>query len=158
MKTESSVCVFRRWCESGKKILKQELKAIIREEESVFTQAVNLEERANAVQNIQKHPVALNSSTTSFAEIEKDGVSKIVAASSRPQFSKAQRNSLQLGETEVKGTGHAETTIIKYANKHGYTVKRIAASRPICTSCEPIIRTHNQEVKFESALKSSKKR
>jgi hypothetical protein len=42
---------------------------------------------------------------------------------------------LQLGEIEASGLGHAEVKALEYAQRHGITPQKVAASRPICPAC-----------------------
>jgi transposase-like protein len=105
---------------------------------------VNLQERANAIQNSQSSQIARNRSTTAVAEIKNsDGTSQIVVSSSRQRLTPAQRNTMQQGEVEIKGNGHAESTIVNHVETNGGIVSRIAASRPICESCQEVIGTTN---------------
>ena len=96
-------------------------------------------------------PRAFNSETVAVAVLESpDGQRQTVAASSRGRMSRAQRGKAQaLGATpidvpNVSGPdGHAEINIIKkYAEANGLRVVDIAASRPICHTCEEAINKH----------------
>lgn len=120
-----------------------------------LTSEVNLKNRADVIQNTQPSALARNRSTTAVAEIETaDGSTQIVVSSSRRRLTPAQRNAMEQGEVEIKGDGHAEATIINYAENNGISVKRIAASRPICEGCQEIIGTTNAVI--ESPLKPIK--
>jgi RHS repeat-associated protein len=113
-------------------------------ETAVTTSEVNLQVRANDIQNSQPSSKARNLSTTAVAEITNtDGTTQIVVSSSRQRLTPAQRNALQVGEMEVKGKGHAEATIVNHAENTGATVNKIAASRPICQGCQDAISTTN---------------
>jgi hypothetical protein len=91
----------------------------------------NLQVRADAIQNSQLNAKARNLSTVSVSEIANaDGTTQIGVSSSRQRLTPAQRNAMQEGELEIKGKGHAEETMINYAQNNGATVLRIAASRP----------------------------
>jgi hypothetical protein len=43
------------------------------------------------------------------------------------------------GEVVISGTGHAEQTIVNWANANGYRVVAVGAGRPICPSCAAAI-------------------
>jgi RHS repeat-associated protein len=119
------------------------------------TNQVNLQNRANTIQNSQLNSKARNLSTTSVAEItNKDGSSQIVVSSSRQRLTPTQRNAMQEGEIEVKGKGHAEATIVNYAEANGSSVLRIAASRPVCEGCQAVIVSTNAII--QSPLKPVK--
>jgi hypothetical protein len=53
------------------------------------------------------------------------------------------------------GPGHAEVTVLNYANANGMTVQSVAASRPICPSCATSLQ--GAGVTPASALKVVKK-
>jgi RHS repeat-associated protein len=112
------------------------------QETATTTSEVNLQGRANDIQNSQPSSKARNLSTTAVAEITNtDGTTQIVVSSSRQRLTPAQRNALKAGEMEVKGKGHAEATIINHAENTGSKVNKIAASRPICQGCQDAIGT-----------------
>jgi ferredoxin len=64
-----------------------------------------------------------------------DGNNVTLVASSEKVLRPAQIAALQPGEVAVSGVGHAEATIMNYADKTGMSVQAVAANRPICTSC-----------------------
>jgi RHS repeat-associated protein len=119
------------------------------------TSEVNLQVRADAIQNSQPNSKARNLSTVSVSEIANaDGTTQIGVSSSRQRLTPAQRNAMQEGEVEIKGKGHAEETIVNYAQNNGATVLRIAASRPVCENCQVIIGTTSAVI--ESPVKPIK--
>lgn len=59
-----------------------------------------------------------------------------IVGSSENRLRVAQRNMLKANEVEAKGKGHAEVTILNYAQQNGFDVLNIGASRPICEGCE----------------------
>ena len=94
---------------------------------------------------------AFNSETIAVGVlVGADGETQTVASSSRGKMSPAQRAKAEfLGATplqmaNVSGPGgHADVNIIKrYAEKNNMTVREIAASRPICPTCEETIMGH----------------
>ena len=98
-----------------------------------------------------RSPRAFNNETIAVAVLEKpDGSTETVAASSRGKLTRAQQGKAEaLGTTPVRlgnvtgPEGHAERNIInRYAEQHGYKVREIAASRPICCGCADAIREH----------------
>jgi hypothetical protein len=90
--------------------------------------------------------------TTAVAEVTNpDGTKQILVASSEKNLRPSQRAALRPGEVAVSGTGHAEQTIINAAKESGQKVEAVAASRPICPSCESGIRAAG--ARAASALK-----
>lgn len=115
----------------------------------------DIEARAKDIQNAQKSPIARNKSTTAVAEVTNpDGTKGKIVASSRNRLTPAQREALKKGEQEVAGKGHAEETIVNHAAKNGQKVNRIAASRPVCETCQDVIK--KTSAKIESPLKKPK--
>jgi len=96
---------------------------------------VNLEARANEI-NSTLDPYAQSRRTTAVADATTaDGNNITLVASSQKTLAPVQRAALKPGEVAVSGEGHAEITILDYANKNNMTVNKIAASRPICDDC-----------------------
>jgi hypothetical protein len=92
-------------------------------------------ERASEIH--QAVPRATQTRTTIAVGEATDGAGNSVniVGSSEARLRPAQRNLLQSNEIEATGAGHAEATILNYAEQNGYNVSNIGASRPICESC-----------------------
>jgi hypothetical protein len=69
-----------------------------------------------------------------------DGENVVLVGSSQPDVPDEIKGVLGLGEIAVKWLGHAEESIINWAERHGFTIDRIAASRPACDGiCKPMM-------------------
>jgi len=114
-------------------------------------QAWRLEQRAKEIHSAL--PKATQGRTTTAVAVvtNADGTQQVLVASSEKNLRPSQRAALRPGEVAVWGTGHAEQTIIDAAKKNGQTVEAVAASRPICSSCESGIRAAG--ARAASALK-----
>lgn len=86
-------------------------------------------------------PVATQKrTTTAVAEVTNpDGTKSTLVGSSEVRLRPAQRKVLTTEEIAVKGSGHAEQTVINHANANGQKVNAVGASRPICENCEKAI-------------------
>jgi RHS repeat-associated protein len=112
----------------------------------------NLEKRAKIIQEAQVNEKARNLSTTAVAKAkDANGQTHTLVASSRERLTPAQRKVLKKNEIEVKGKGHAETTIVNHADKNNLKVTQIAASRPVCKSCQTVLEA--KKIKIKSPLK-----
>ena len=93
--------------------------------------------------------------TTAVAEVTNpDGTTSMLVGSSELRLRPAQRNVLTTEEIAVKGSGHAEQTVINHANANGQKVNTVGASRPICSNCENAI--NNAGAKPVGKLKGKK--
>jgi len=98
-----------------------------------------------------KSPIPFNNSTVAVASLA-DSASNVqtVAANSTGMFTPAQRaTAASRGITPIEMKkisgpgGHAERIIIEqYAERNGLSVQDIAASRPICGTCQECIDRH----------------
>lgn len=64
----------------------------------------------------------------------------ILVASSQNTLAPAQRAMLKSNEMAIRGRGHAEFTIINYAQQNNLKILEVAASRPICSACASVIK------------------
>ena len=120
----------------------------------VTKETVDLGQRANEIHSTLS-PITQTKTTTAVASATTaEGKDVILVASSEKNLRPAQRAALKDGEIAVSGPGHAEQTIINHAEKNGMTVKEVAASRPICSSCAAAI--NNAGAQPASVLKAIK--
>jgi RHS repeat-associated protein len=114
-------------------------------EESAATKSVELTQQATEGASLANRANEIHSTLPSFTQtktttavgtaINADGKTVTLVASSEKNLRPVQRAALKPGEIAVSGQGHAEQTIVNYAQKSGMTLKQVAASRPICQSC-----------------------
>lgn len=79
--------------------------------------------------------------TMGVAVVEnKDGIRSVVVSTSEPRGYIRPGVVLQPGETIIVGTGHAEADIVSYANANGLKIIDIGATRPVCSTCQDVIR------------------
>jgi RHS repeat-associated protein len=62
-----------------------------------------------------------------------------VVGSSEKRLRPAQRKLLKKDDVAAEGSGHAEVTAIQQAEKLGLTPTGVAASRPICATCQKLL-------------------
>ena len=94
-----------------------------------------LGQRAKEIHSALKSGVQGRTTTAVASGTTADGQPITMVASSEDVLRKEQLQVLKPGEVPIKGSGHAETTILEYAKKEGINVPAIGASRPICSSC-----------------------
>ena len=83
-----------------------------------------------------------NRTTIAVADaIDNAGNGIRIVGSSEARLRPAQRSLLIANEIEAVGKGHAEATILNFAENNGYRVSNIGASRPICVPCAEQIST-----------------
>lgn len=112
---------------------------IVDEVEEVVEGAVDLGKRAKQIHGAV-NPRTQRSTTIAVGEATtQDGKTVYIVGSNEDNLRTPQRAMLNPGEIEASGPGHAEVTVINYANKNGMKVNRIGASRPICENCTPFI-------------------
>jgi hypothetical protein len=104
------------------------------------TTDANLAERANEIHTALPKATQTRTTTAVATAVNQEGKEVTLVASSEKRLRPAQRAILKPNETAVIGAGHAEETIMNHANANGLKVKKIAASRPICSSCAESIR------------------
>jgi hypothetical protein len=86
-------------------------------------------------------PIAQSMRTTAVASVtDAKGASSVLVGSSNTTLAPAQRAVLGAGETAVRGAGHAEVTVVNAAKAQGMSVDAVAASRPICPTCQQVIK------------------
>jgi RHS repeat-associated protein len=103
---------------------------------------VELASRASEIHSALDDVIAQGMRTTAVADVTNaDGTASRVVASSEKNLAPVQKAALREGETAVSGKGHAEQKIAGWAERNGAKINAIAASRPICTSCQTLIRT-----------------
>jgi len=119
---------------------------------AVENTAVNLETRAAQIHGVLNKVTQSKTTVAAADVITAEGNAQVWLASSEKALRPAQRAMLKSNEVAIKGTGHAEATIINHAKSTGATVLRVAASRPICPSCATTI--SNAGAAPASALKS----
>ena len=109
-------------------------------EEEAAAQGAELASRAGEIQSTLKG-IAQEMRTTAVADATlANGSASRLVASSENSLAPAQRAALREGEVAVSGKGHAEQKIASWAEKNGAKINAIGASRPICTSCQAVIR------------------
>ncbi len=138
--TGPELSIIRYAATAERSIIAVEAKTLLLEEAAISSNVVlkeeSLAERATVIQNAQTTQKGRNLSTTSVAEVESaDGTTYRAVSSSRKALTKEQRAALREGEVEIKGEGHAETTIVDHVNKNKEKIIDIAASRPVCNNC-----------------------
>ena len=101
--------------------------------------AAQLRQRANEIQGTLKPATQRRTTTAVASATTTEGASTTLVAFSEVSLRPAQRAALKPGEVAVSGKGHAEVTILNYAQQNGITVTAVAASRPICSSCATAI-------------------
>ncbi|WP_202923360.1 RHS repeat domain-containing protein [Pontibacter pudoricolor] len=101
---------------------------------------VSLEARAKTIHSAV--PKITQSKTTIAVGEAKtaEGAAVRIVGSSEKRLRPAQRALLSSNEVEAVGQGHAETTILNYANQNNMNVTSIGASRPICDNCATAIK------------------
>jgi hypothetical protein len=99
---------------------------------NVPLRSAELAERAAEIHSVL-HPIAQGMRTTAVASAtDAEGTEGILVASSERTLSRVQREALQEGEIPVSGPGHAEETILNYANESGWTVNSMGVTRIPC--------------------------
>ncbi|PSL42225.1 RHS repeat-associated protein, partial [Chitinophaga niastensis] len=100
---------------------------------------VNLAARATEIHGAL--PLGTQSRTTTAVAnaTTAEGNTITLVGSSEVNLRPAQKSVLNPGEIAVSGKGHAETTILNYAQANNITVNAVAASRPICPGCAAAI-------------------
>lgn len=79
--------------------------------------------------------------TTGVAVVEDaNGVRSVLVSTSEPRGYLRPGVTLQPGETVIAGTGHAEADIVSFDNANGLKIVDIGATRPVCASCQNVIR------------------
>ena len=78
---------------------------------------VDLDKRAKEIHGTLTERTQRSTTTAVGRVRNKDGTKEIIVGSSEPRLRKAQREALKQGETEAKGPGHAEMTIINQARQ-----------------------------------------
>jgi hypothetical protein len=98
-----------------------------------------LKQRVDELHGLLDPRAARQRTTGAVEAVDKDGNEVTIIGSSRDRLSPKQRAALKPGEVEAPGSGHAEQTALDYAEQHGLTPRRVAASRPICEECAEAI-------------------
>lgn len=101
----------------------------------------HLKKRADEIHSALD-PIAQRRRTTATAMarvMNSFGDEVILVASSQNGLSPTQRAMLKPNEIAVRGRGHAEVTIINYAQSNNLKVLEVAASRAICSACAFVI-------------------
>jgi hypothetical protein len=100
---------------------------------------VNLAERAKEIHGTLRADTQNFNTTAVASATTAEGQTRILVGSNEDNLRVPQRTALKPGEIAVSGVGHAEVTILNYAQANGMTVNAVAASRPICASCATAI-------------------
>jgi hypothetical protein len=114
---------------------------VLREAERLRTKANLLHEQLNSqAQSMRTTAVGIATNA--------DGETIILAASSEPNLTPAQRSLLLPGEIAVRGPAgvHAEIKILNYCLENGLTLEKVVASRPICSSCISVLTSSGVEL------------
>ncbi len=92
---------------------------------------------ARAVQLQAQLPAGSAGRVTMGAGVVRDGSGNLirVVSTSEPNGYLRAGVTLEPGEVLVRGAGHAEADIVKWAADNGYEVVTIGAGRPICPAC-----------------------
>jgi hypothetical protein len=103
--------------------------------DDMATAEVSLAARATEIHGAL--PLATQSRTTTAvaSAATAEGNSVTLVGSSEVRLRPVQRAMLSPGEVAVSGQGHAEVTLLNYAQTNNMTVNAVAASRPICPGC-----------------------
>jgi RHS repeat-associated protein len=120
--------------------------------EAAIASAPTLAARARELHGALSAATQRRTTTAVARVVTQNGRIETWVASSERVLRPAQRALLRGGERAVRGSGHAETTIINAARAEGATVEVIAASRPICPSCARAI--EGARALFGSILKN----
>jgi hypothetical protein len=118
-------------------------------------EVVSLEARAAEIHGAvsaatqSRTTIAVGNATTAAGDAVR------IVGSSENKLRPMQRAMLKAGEVGATGPGHAEVTVLNYAQANGMTVQSVAASRPICPSCATSLQ--GAGVTAASALKVVKK-
>jgi RHS repeat-associated protein len=105
----------------------------------VATTEVSLATRAEQIQGTLSSATQSRTTTAVASATTSEGNATTLVASSEKNLRPAQIAALKPGEIAVSGAGHAEATILNYANANNMTVNSVAASRPICAGCATAI-------------------
>jgi filamentous hemagglutinin len=68
-----------------------------------------------------------------------NGVRQVLIGTSEPMGYLRPGVTLNPGETLAPGLGHAEEDIVNFAQQNNLNLLEVGATRPICTTCAPII-------------------
>jgi hypothetical protein len=110
-----------------------EARGFVSMEETPTLESLSL--RANEIHSTLPSDTQNFNTTAVASATSSDGNRVTLVASNEKNLRPAQMAALKPGEIAVSGSGHAETTIIDYADANRMKVDAVAASRPICNSC-----------------------
>jgi RHS repeat-associated protein len=100
-----------------------------------FSTAGRVAELQNAIPPSQQGRITM---AVGLAE-DANGVRQVLIGTSEPMGYLRPGVTLNPGETLAPGLGHAEEDIVNFAQQNNLNLLEVGATRPICTTCAPII-------------------